>query len=210
MPLTDTRIKAAKPTDKVYKIYDADGLYIEVPPTGSKRWRFKYRINGKEKRISLGIYPEIGLKDAREKRDEARKQVAAGRDPSVIKNKTAYVEKTFQHIADEWVALHRATWAPRHTETVEQRLRSYIYPELGNVPLKDITPIEVLSVIKAIEKRGALEAARRTLAICSQVFDMESLRHLSPVTPVGTLGERLRHGKRGIFRHWWIGMAQRQ
>ena len=66
MPLTDTRIKAAKPTDKVYKIYDADGLYIEVPPTGSKRWRFKYRINGKEKRISLGIYPEIGLKDARE------------------------------------------------------------------------------------------------------------------------------------------------
>ena len=161
MPLTDTRIKAAKPTDKVYKIYDADGLYIEVPPTGSKRWRFKYRINGKEKRISLGIYPEIGLKDAREKRDEARKQVAAGRDPSVIKNKTAYAEKTFQHIADEWVALHRATWAPRHTETVEQRLRSYIYPELGSVPLKDITPIEVLSVIKTIEKRGALEAARR-------------------------------------------------
>lgn len=158
MPLTDTRIKAAKPTDKVYKIYDAEGLYIEVPPTGSKRWRFKYRINGKEKRISLGIYPEIGLKDAREKRDEARRQVAAGRDPSVIKNKTAYAEKTFQHIADEWVALHRATWAPRHTETVEQRLRSYIYPELGNVPLKDITPIEVLSVIKAIEKRGALEA----------------------------------------------------
>lgn len=85
MPLTDTRIKAAKPTDKVYKIYDAEGLYIEVPPTGSKRWRFKYRINGKEKRISLGIYPEIGLKDAREKRDEARRQVAAGRDPSVIK-----------------------------------------------------------------------------------------------------------------------------
>lgn len=149
MPLTDTRIKAAKPTDKVYKIYDAEGLYIEVPPNGSKRWRFKYRINGKEKRISLGIYPEIGLKDAREKRDEARRQVAAGRDPSVIKNKTAYAEKTFQHIADEWVALHRATWAPRHTETVEQRLRSYIYPELGNVPLKDITPIEVLSVIKA-------------------------------------------------------------
>ena len=101
MPLTDTRIKAAKPTDKVYKIYDAEGLYIEVPPTGSKRWRFKYRINGKEKRISLGIYPEIGLKDAREKRDEARRQVAAGRDPSVIKNKTAYAEKTFQHIADE-------------------------------------------------------------------------------------------------------------
>jgi len=66
MPLTDTRIKAAKPTDKVYKIYDAEGLYIEVPPTGSKRWRFKYRINGKEKRISLSIYPEIGLKDARE------------------------------------------------------------------------------------------------------------------------------------------------
>ena len=66
MPLTNTRIKAAKPTDKVYKIYDAEGLYIEVPPTGSKRWRFKYRINGKEKRISLSIYPEIGLKDARE------------------------------------------------------------------------------------------------------------------------------------------------
>lgn len=66
MPLTDTRIKAAKPTDKVYKIYDAEGLYIEVPPTGSKRWRFKYRINGKEKRISLSIYPEIGLKDALE------------------------------------------------------------------------------------------------------------------------------------------------
>lgn len=95
MPLTDTRIKAAKPTDKVYKIYDAEGLYIEVPPNGSKRWRFKYRINGKEKRISLGIYPEIGLKDAREKRDEARRQVAAGRDPSVIKTRLHMRRKPF-------------------------------------------------------------------------------------------------------------------
>lgn len=199
MPLTDTRIKAAKPTDKVYKIYDADGLYIEVPPTGSKRWRFKYRINGKEKRISLGIYPEIGLKDAREKRDEARKQVAAGRDPSVIKNKTAYAEKTFQHIADEWVALHRATWAPRHTETVEQRLRSYIYPELGNVPLKNITPIEVLSVIKAIEKRGALEAARRTLAICSQVFRYGVASALIPSDPCRDLRGALAPREEGHF-----------
>ena len=78
MSLTDTRIKTAKPAEKIYKVYDADGLYIEVPPSGSKRWRFKYRLDGKEKRISLGTYPEIGLRAARDRRDMARRLVAEG------------------------------------------------------------------------------------------------------------------------------------
>lgn len=83
MPLTYTRIKTAKPAEKIYKIYDAEGLYIEVPPSGSKRWRFKYRLDGKEKRISLGTYPEIGLRAARDRRDMARRLVDEGKDPGV-------------------------------------------------------------------------------------------------------------------------------
>lgn len=170
MSLSDTRVKTAKPSDKIYKIYDSQGLYVEVPPSGAKRWRFKYLFQGKEKRISLGTYPEVSLKEAREKRDEARKQVAAGIDPSAERKKQDSPGFTFGKLAAEWLALNKAAWAPRHAQTVEQRLKSNLLPYIGEKAARAVMPTEVLEALRVVEKRGALEAARKTLGICSLIF----------------------------------------
>lgn len=122
MSLTDTRIKTAKPAEKIYKIYDADGLYIEVPPSGSKRWRFKYRLDGKEKRIRLGTYIEVGLRAARDRRDMARRLVAEGKDPSgafcsgfpaVSKDEQGeFHGETLRKVAEEWFFKFEHSWKP--------------------------------------------------------------------------------------------------
>lgn len=175
MPLTDTRIKTAKPTEKVYKLYDAEGLYIEVPPSGSKRWRFKYRFDGKEKRISLGTYPEIGLKVARERRDAARVLVAEGQDPSLIlrhgfPKKERSQSDTFSDVSEEWFAKYCPSWSASHAKTIRIRLEKYVYPVIGKKPVAEILPTDVLAILRAIEANGAFETAKRTLTVCSQVF----------------------------------------
>lgn len=199
MSLSDTRVKTAKPGEKLYKIYDAEGLYIEVPTNGSKRWRFKYRFNGKEKRISLGLYPEVSLKEAREKRDAARKQVAAGIDPSG-KGKSGRDEGvTFAHIAEEWLALNTPAWAPRHTQTVKQRLGANLLPYLGNKVAKTITPREVLDALRIVEKRGAPHAAKKTLGICSLIFRFGVASEYVDSDPCRDLAGALAPAPRGHF-----------
>lgn len=168
--LTDIKIKASKPTERIYKVYDADGLYIEVPPQGKKRWRFKYQFAGKERRISLGTYPEVSLLNARARRDEARRALVKGIDPSPRRAVTAREADTFQAVAEEWIAARAGIWSIRHKETTEQRLKAYIYPVLGTRKITEITPLDVLNALRVVERRGAVEAARKTLAIVSQVF----------------------------------------
>ncbi len=180
MSLTDTRIKAAKPAEKIYKIYDADGLYIEVPPSGSKRWRIKYRLDGKEKRISLGTYPEIGLRAARDRRDMARRLVAEGKDPSVAfrsgfptvpkDEQGEFHGETLQSVAEEWFAKFEHSWKPSHARTIRIRLDKYVYDVLGSMPVQDITPPDVLKLLRVIEANNALETAKRTFMVCSQIF----------------------------------------
>lgn len=163
------KIKAAKPKEKIYKLYDAEGLYLEVPVSGKRRWRLKYRFNGKEKRINLGTYPDVSLLKARRKRDEARRELTEGHDPSTKRKIAKAKALTFESMAREWVEKKGAEWAPRHRKTVTQRLESYVFPHLGDKAISEIAPLDVLAMLRIIEARGAVHAAKRTLGICSQV-----------------------------------------
>ena len=143
MPLTNTKIQSAKAKDKPYKLSDERGLYLEVAPSGGKWWRFKYRFRGKEKRISLGTYPDTSLARARERREEARKQVAEGLDPSLLKRikqrQNADLEaNSFQTIACEWHANRSSTWSESHAKNINDRLKRDVFPWLGKRAIGEI------------------------------------------------------------------------
>jgi integrase len=175
MPLTNTQIQNCKPQGKTVKLFNERGLYLEVTPTGSRWWRFKYQFGGKEKRISLGVFPDVGLKDARDRRDEARKHVAAGVDPSELRKKAKIetvekVENTFEVVAREWFTKFSPTWNAVYAERIIHRLETDAFPWLGERPIKDVKPVELLGVLRRIESRGALETAHRILQYCGKVF----------------------------------------
>ncbi|KVE72445.1 tyrosine-type recombinase/integrase [Burkholderia vietnamiensis] len=175
MPLTDIAVRNAKPGDKPTRLFDAGGLYLEVAPSGGKWWRFKYRFAGKEKRISLGVYPEITLKEARDRRDGARKLLANGVDPGLDRKiqKAAVVERagnSFETIAREWFARQSPSWAKSHGDKIIARLENDVFPWLGGRPIADIRAPEVLAVLRRVEGRGALDTAHRVHQNCGQVF----------------------------------------
>jgi integrase len=174
MPLTDAKARNAKPKSKQFKIFDTDGLFLLVSPAGGKWWRFKYRIGGKEKLISLGTYPEVSLAQARVRRDEAQKQVADGIDPSqarkALKDAKIQNESSFEVVAREWHTKFTPTWTPGHAITIKRRLELNVFPWIGKRPIIEIKAPELLMVLRRIESRGALETAHRVRAICGQVF----------------------------------------
>jgi integrase len=175
MPLTDTAIRKAQPKDKTSRIFDGGGMYLEVAPAGGKWWRLKYRYAGKEKRLSLGTYPDTSLKDAREKRDAARKLLAAGVDPGEQRKaaKAAGEERSansFEVIAREWHAKQSATWVELHASRIMLRMENDIFPWLGGRPIADITAKEFLVTVNRIADRGAVESAHRVLQNCGQVM----------------------------------------
>jgi len=175
MPLTDTAVRSAKPRKGAVRLFDERGLYLEISPAGGKWWRFKYRFNGKEKRLSLGTYPSVRLKDARERRDVARRLLAGGIDPS--ENRKAQrsarahrAANSFEVVAREWFAKYSANWVAKHSERIIRLFERDIFPWLGGRPIAEITAPEVLTVVRRIEGRGALETAHRALGNCGQVF----------------------------------------
>ena len=173
MPLRDTAIRAAKPKEKVYKLFDAGGLYLEVNPAGGRWWRWKYRFGGKEKRISFGVYPEVPLKTARERRDAARKQVADGIDPGAARKAAKQAEagaESFEAIAREWHGKFSPGWEPSHADRILRRLERDIFPWIGKRPIAEIKAPELLSMLRRIESRGALETTHRAMQNCGQVF----------------------------------------
>lgn len=175
MPITDTAVRNAKPTDKTRKLFDGGGLYLEVAPRGGKWWRLKYRHGGKEKRISLGIYPDVSLKEARERRDAARKLLANGIDPSEYRKENKAEQKnitanSFEAIAREWFTKHKSSWSEKHSKTIISRLENNVFPWVGHMPILNIKAMQLLQALQLIEKRGALETAHRVLGICGQVF----------------------------------------
>ena len=175
MPLSNTAIKNARPTHKTRRIFDSKGLYLEISPKGGKWWRFKYRIFGKEKRISLGTYPEVTLREARERRDDARKLVANDIDPSEWRKSKKNLsliqsESSFESIAREWFNRQSSSWVPSHANRIIRRLERDIFPWIGTKPVADITAPEVLSPLRRIEQRGAIETSHRALQNCSQIF----------------------------------------
>jgi integrase len=175
MALSDTAVKNVKPSGKTLKMFDGGGLYLEVTPKGSKRWRFKYRFQGKEKLLSLGVYPDIKLKTARGRRDDLRAQLAEGLDPS-FQRKMKKIEgqeraaNTFEIVAREWHSKFSVKWVSSHSGRVLSRMEKDLFPWLGNRPIAELTPLEVLTCVQRIEKRGAVETAHRALQNCGQVL----------------------------------------
>jgi len=166
------RIRTANPRERAYKLFDERGLFLFVTPTGGRLWRFRYRIGPLEKLISLGAYPDVTLKRAREKRDEARKLVADEIDPSVERQaRRAAQLNTFEAVAAEWLELQRKSLAPETMSILETRLTSALYPYLGSSrPIGAITAQEVLAVLRRIEARGRHETAHRVRALAGRVF----------------------------------------
>ena len=175
MALTDIAIRSAKPADKPIKLTDGGGLYLLLNPNGSRWWRLDYRYAGKRKTLSMGIYPDVGLKDARIRRDDARKLLASDVDPGENRKavKAAKFERatnSFEAIAREWFARNSATWKASHGERIIRRFERDLFPWIGGKPIVELTAPEVLAAVRKIEDRGALETAHRALSNCGQVF----------------------------------------
>ena len=176
MPLTELQIKNAKPQlGKTIRLFDARGLYLEVSETGRRWWRLKYRYGGKEKRLSLGVYPETSLKVARERCDEARKLLGDGVDPSQQRqaDKLAHAtrsEDNFEKIGREWYGKQAEVWVPEHAARILSRLERDIFPFLGKRPITAIETPELLGVLRRIESRGVRETVRRARQDCEQIF----------------------------------------
>lgn len=175
MALTDKAIRTAKPSSKPVRLFDGGGLYLEIAPSGGKWWRLKYRFAGKENRLSLGVYPEVALKQARDGRDEARRLLANGIDPSQQRKarKVAITDRaanSFEAVAREWFASFSKAWVKSHSDKIIRRLEHNVFPWMGGRPVAEITARELLSVLRKVEGRGAIETAHRTKQSCSQVF----------------------------------------
>jgi integrase len=173
--LTDIQLKAAKPGPKPYKLADEKGLYLYVAPTGLRSWRMKYRFQGREKVLTFGPYPEVKLGEARHKRDAARAALRDGRDPGLQKKLAAAAgaletENTFESVARAWHELHKSKWTSTHAADVIDSFRRDVFPTLGSVPINSITPAMVLETLRVVERRSAIETARRLRQRMSGVF----------------------------------------
>lgn len=173
MKLSASQVRQAKPREQPYKLFDGNGLFLLVKPSGRKYWRFRYRFQGREKLLALGVYPDISLKEARLQRDEARRHLARGVDPSELRKaekRSQAGADSFEAVAREWFAKHEPNWAEGHASKVIRRLEKDIFPWLGRKPVGAIMAPELLQVLRRIEKRGALDTAHRAKQNCGQVF----------------------------------------
>jgi integrase len=170
MALTDVAIRAAKAKEKPYKLFDERGLFLLVTPTGSRLWRVKYHVSGREKLLSLGDYRDVPLKRAREKRDELRRQLADGIDPSAQGRADQLANaSTLRAVGDEWLALQKKTLAPNTYEIAHGRLTNMLYPSLGSMPISQIKAPDLLALLRRIESRGTHETAHRARALFGRV-----------------------------------------
>jgi integrase len=175
MRLTTAKIQNTPPQKKTARLFDGRGLYLEIAPTGSRWWRFKYRFAGKEKRISLGVYPDVGLKKARDRRDDMRKLVADGIDPSAARKQEKLMAldaalNTFEAVAREWFEKYSPNWEASYSKKLLARLEANIFPWLGHRPIRDIKAPELLSVLRRVESRGVLETAHRLMNYCGNIY----------------------------------------
>ncbi len=175
MPLTDTRIRTAKPTRTPYKLADSAGLHVEVRPSGAKLWRYRYRIAGRENVFAVGHYPQLSLANARTERDKARALIKQGIHPAHNRQaqrvaQVAENRNTFEAIAREWIEQRRARWSAYYLRQVERSLQADAYPYIGTLPMRSITAAHLLEIIKRAEKRGAETVAILLRQWCSGIF----------------------------------------
>lgn len=172
-PLTDAAIRRAKPAGKPVRLYDSGGLYLEISPRGGRYWRQKYRFDGKERRLAHGVYPDVSLAEARARRDEARRLLAAGVDPGQQRRargatRADAAADAFEIVAREWLATR--PWVPGYRVKVEAWLTNDVFPWIGARPVGEIDAPELLAVVRRVETRGAIESAHRILQNCGQVM----------------------------------------
>ncbi|EFN9551739.1 DUF4102 domain-containing protein, partial [Escherichia coli] len=204
MPLNDMQIRRAKPEAKAYTLGDGQGLSLLVEPNGSKSWRFRYRYAGKPKMISLGVYPTITLAEARARRDEARKIVAEGKNPSEVRKEQKLAlriqsENAFEKIAREWHQMKSAKWSAGYASDIIEAFQNDIFPYVGTRPVGEIKPLELLNVLRKIEKRGALEKMRKVRQRCSEVFRYAIATGRAEFNPAADLSSALEVHKSNHF-----------
>jgi integrase len=173
--LTDVQARKAAPQDRSYKLADEKGLYLYITKSGSKSWRMKYRHAGQEKRLTFGLYPDVSLAEARDRRDEARRLLRDNIDPALEKRKAklvvlAQAGQTFEKVARQWHDNVKGTWSEVHANDVMNSLVRDIFPEIGSTPIALVTTPMVLAAVQRIEKRGSIETARRCRQRISAVF----------------------------------------
>lgn len=200
MPLSDAAIRNAKPQAKQYKLHDEGGLFLIVKPSGGKLWRLKYRFNGTEGQLSIGTYPTTGLKDAREGRDQAKKQLAEGINPSADKKRKAVAatiaaDNTFKSLAEEFLDKMQREGLSGATLVKARWFATQLEDGIGKRPVSDIEPFEVLASLKDIEKRGNYETAKRVRAFAARVFRYAIITGRAKINPASDLGEALIVGK---------------
>ena len=184
MPLTDTAIKNAKSQAKQVKLFDGEGLFLLVTPSGGKWWRLKYRLGGKEKLLSLGVYPEISLKEARRRRDEARTLIAQGIDPSdqrkeekaVAEAESKEKENTFQAVATEWLSVYGPDLTEKHALKLRRYLDNELFPAFGNKPVTELVPMDILDAARPKQEKGRIQTAHRLVQLTSQVLQFAVIK----------------------------------
>lgn len=175
MPLTDVKIRQVKAVDKALKLADAGGLYLEVKPNGSKLWRYRYRIDGRENLYAIGDYPSVSLSDARKARDDARDLIKRGQHPAHARQNERSQQisanaLTFKAIAEEWIAKKRSRWAPYYLLQIQRGMKNDVYPRIGRLPIRSVTAADVLAILDRASKRGAETVALNLRQWCSAVF----------------------------------------
>lgn len=193
MPLTETQAKNAKPRERAYKLADSEGLFLLVQPNGTKLWRMKYRVAGKEKLLSFGAYPALGIAAARDKRKAAKALLAEGKDPMKVKGEVISENgDTFYMVAKRWHENRQSALNPAHAERVWSRMERDVFPSLGQRLIREITAPEVLEMIRRIEIRGALDISRRAKQGVGQVFQFAIACGLASSDPTAHLSGALK------------------
>ena len=173
--LTDTKIKQSKPADKAYRLYDMNGLYLVVNPTGTKVWRYKFRLDKKEYTYTIGKYPAVGLQQARQQVQEAKLKVAQGINPThdctaQLAQNIAANEHTFKTVAQEWINEKRTTATPAYIKGIERDFKNYVYPIIGNLPISSITPQQVMACLEKCRRKNIVVTGINIRARISAVF----------------------------------------
>lgn len=206
MKLTARQVSTAKPQDKPYKLSDGGGMYLLVNPNGSRYWRLKYRYAGKEKLLALGVYPDVSLADARDKRNEAKRVIAAGSDPSDVKQaiknaKTVAMQNSFELIALEWHKHKKPNWSSGYADDILESLRKDIFPFVGKRAITDIKPVDMLAVLKKLEERGVLDKLKKIRQACKQIFTYAIITGRAENNPVADLAGALKPPKQQHYPH---------
>lgn len=206
MKLTARQVDTSKPKDKPYKLSDGGGLYLLVSPNGSRYWRLKYRIAGKEKLLALGVYPDITLAEARQKRADAKKVLAAGGDPGQEKQeekqaKEQAVANSFERLAMEWHSHKSTSWSEGYAEHLLMYLKKDIFPFIGQKAITDISQVEMLNVLRKMEQRGVLDKLKKTRQACRQIFTYAIITGRAEHNPVSDLAGVLKSPKQQHYPH---------